>query len=160
MSDLAQSTALAAAGIAPDGPLADAIAARAKVLEMTQAAEDAVLAPRDTGGFSHDVRAALAARLARLNGDGALADRYAARISGDATLADPGESGTAQGLAPVVAFMDKVAARTREVAAEDIAALQAAGISDADIVRLAELNAFMAYQIRLVAGLRLMGVGG
>ena len=29
--------------------------------------------------------------------------------------------------------------------------------SDADIVRLAELNAFLAYQIRLVAGLRALG---
>ena len=38
----------------------------------------------------------------------------------------------------------------------DIADLQAAGVADADIVRLAELNAFLAYQIRVIAGLRLM----
>ena len=30
------------------------------------------------------------------------------------------------------------------------------GVADADIVRLAELNAFLAYQIRVIAGLRLM----
>ena len=35
-------------------------------------------------------------------------------------------------------------------------ALKSAGIADADIVRLAELNAFLAYQIRLIAGLKLM----
>jgi uncharacterized protein YciW len=52
--------------------------------------------------------------------------------------------------------MDKVAAHTREVEAGDIAGLQAAGVADADIVRLAELNAFLAYQVRLIAGLRLM----
>ena len=34
--------------------------------------------------------------------------------------------------------------------------LQGAGISDADIVRLCELNAFLAYQFRLIAGLRLL----
>jgi uncharacterized protein YciW len=34
--------------------------------------------------------------------------------------------------------------------------LQSAGIADADIVRLSELIAFVSYQIRLVAGLRLM----
>ena len=36
------------------------------------------------------------------------------------------------------------------------AALKAAGTTDADIVRLCELNAFLAYQLRLVAGLKLM----
>ena len=43
--------------------------------------------------------------------------------------------------------------------AADVSDLQRAGISDADIVRLAELVAFMAYQLRLVAGLRLMAGG-
>jgi uncharacterized protein YciW len=52
--------------------------------------------------------------------------------------------------------MDKVTKETRNVEAEDIATLQNAHVSDADIVRLAELNSFMAYQIRLIAGLRLM----
>ena len=40
--------------------------------------------------------------------------------------------------------------------AEDITALKSAHVDDADIVRLAELNSFMAYQIRLITGLRLM----
>ena len=35
-------------------------------------------------------------------------------------------------------------------------ALKSAGICDADIVRLAELTAFLAYQLRVVAGLKLM----
>ena len=52
--------------------------------------------------------------------------------------------------------MDKVAVDTRNVEAEDIIALKNAHVSDADIVRLAELNSFMAYQIRLITGLRLM----
>ena len=56
----------------------------------------------------------------------------------------------------VLAFVDKVANQTRDIAAKDIAGLQAAGVSDADIVRLCELIAFLAYQIRVVAGLRLM----
>ena len=55
--------------------------------------------------------------------------------------------------------MDKVAAHTRDIAADDIAALQDAGVTDADIVRLCELNAFLAYQIRVVSGLQLMTGG-
>jgi uncharacterized protein YciW len=35
-------------------------------------------------------------------------------------------------------------------------ALRTAGLDDADIVRLSELIAFVSYQIRVVAGLRLM----
>jgi uncharacterized protein YciW len=42
------------------------------------------------------------------------------------------------------------------VVADDVASLRAAGVSDADIVRLCELVAFVAYQSRVLAGLRLM----
>ncbi len=133
-----------------------AVEGRANIFEMTQAAEDAVLRPKDEGPWSHDLRAALAARIAKLNDEADLAARYAGDAGGFAALADPGHDGTAQGLTHVVAFMDKVAADTRNVAADDIVGLQAAGVADADIVRLAELNAFLAYQIRVIAGLRLM----
>lgn len=133
-----------------------AVEGRANIFEMTQAAEDAVLRPQDEGPWSHDLRAALAARIAVLNDEADLAARYAGDAGGFAALADPSQDGAAQGLAHVVAFMDKVAADTRHVAASDIAGLQMAGVADADIVRLAELNAFLAYQIRVIAGLRLM----
>lgn len=151
-----ETTALSVAGITAETATGAAAATRANIMEMTQAAEEAVLAPEDTGAFPHELRAALAARVARLNGDDALAERYLARAGTFAGLADTGTDGSAEGLAAVVGFFDKVAARTADVAAEDIAALQAAGVSDADIVRLCELNAFLAYQIRLIAGLRLM----
>ena len=43
-----------------------------------------------------------------------------------------------------------------EMTENDIRTLQNAGITDADIVRLSELNAFLAYQVRLVATLSLL----
>ncbi len=150
------STALKQVGIAADGALSKATAGRASIFEMTQAAEDAVLRPKDQGPWSHELRAALAARIARLNAEADLAAQYAEGAGAFADLADPANDGAAQGLTEVVAFMDKVAADTRNVAAADISGLQAAGVADADIVRLAELNAFLAYQIRVIAGLRLM----
>ncbi|MGR3378263.1 hypothetical protein [Salipiger abyssi] len=149
------STTLKAAGIA-QGPVAAAAETRAKIIEATQAAEDAVLSPRDPGAFPHDLRAALAARLATAGGEPALAERYLDKAGAMVALADPARDGVAEGFGTVVAFFDKAANRTRDIAAEDISSLQAEGIADADIVRLCELCAFMAYQLRVVAGLRLM----
>ena len=138
------------------GSVADAVARRSNIFELTAAAETAVLRPGDTGRWPHPLRAALAARIAALNGDSELAEYYGATAGEFAALADPAEDGAAEGLGPVIAFMDKVAAQTHEVAPTDILAPQKAGIADADIVRLCELNAFLAYQIRVIAGLRLM----
>lgn len=149
-------TALQQAGIATDSALAAAVDGRANIFEMTQAAEEAVLRPQDAGPWSHELRAALAARIAVLNGETDLATRYGQASGEFGELADPANDGAEQGLSEVVGFMDKVAADTRNVTAADISGLQAAGVADADIVRLAELNAFLAYQIRVIAGLRLM----
>ncbi len=147
-------TALKSAGLhsAPGA----AVEGRAKIFEMTQAAEEAVLRPQDSGPWSHELRAALAARIATQNGEPELAAKYGADAGVFAALADPSQDGATEGLETVVHFMDKVAADTRHVAATDISALQSAGISDADIVRLCELNAFLAYQLRVISGLRLM----
>ena len=151
-------TAVAASGAAPGTPAAAAIDNRANILAMTQSAEDAVLRPRDPGAWPHDLRAALAVRIARHNRSDALAATYAANIatSPHAALADPGASSPDATLAAALTFVDRVATNPRDTTADDIAALQAAGISDADIVRLTELVAFMGYQVRLTAGLALL----
>lgn len=151
-----ETNALRYAGVGAGSALVAVVDGRANIFEMTQAAEDAVLRPSDEGPWSHNLRAALAARIAVLNDETKLAARYAEDAGGFAALADPANDGAAQGLADVLAFMDKVAADTRNVAADDISGLQAAGVADADIVRLAELNAFLAFHIRVIAGLRLM----
>ena len=49
-----------------------------------------------------------------------------------------------------------MAVDVKKVTEDDISALRSAGISEEDIVRLSELIAFVSYQIRLVAGLKLM----
>lgn len=157
--NLFETTLLGAAGVAPDSDVARVVSTRAKVIEMTQAAENAVLRPKDVGVFAHDLRAAIAARVANLAGDATLAAHYLADAGQYAALADPNVSGTEQGWETILAFVDKVANQTSAVSAADICKLQAAEISDADIVRLCELVAFLAYQIRIVDGLRLMQKG-
>ncbi|KZM50636.1 hypothetical protein [Labrenzia sp. OB1] len=158
---LTKSTLRELSAIAEGSAAAAAIDGRSNIMSLSQTTEDAVLKPQETGAWSHDVRAALAARIAALNGETALADRYCALIEDArvADVADPLRSGKAQGLEKICDFMDKVAVQTRDIDAQDINALQDAGISDADIVRLCEINAFMAYQVRVLAGIRLMTEG-
>ncbi len=153
------STAVRYSSIQENSPLMEALQTRSNVLQLTQQAEDAVLKPVDCGGWSHSLRAALAARIAVNNGLPELADHYASMISDDACkpVADTDNDGSGQNLSHVVAYMDSVAVSPRDVVDTDISELQQQGVSDADIVRLTELNAFMAYQVRLVAGLRLLG---
>ncbi|MDP5218978.1 hypothetical protein Q5Y75_17295 [Ruegeria sp. 2205SS24-7] len=154
--NLFETTVLRNVGASDDAEVSNAILARAKVLGMTQDAEDAVLRPKDFGAFDHDLRAALAARIAFLAGDEPLAAHYHANSKNYSALTSPSEKGISEGLDEVLSFVDKVANQTKDIAAEDISRLQASGVSDADIVRLCELVAFMAFQTRVIAGLRLM----
>jgi len=154
--NLTETTIISKAGLLPGGDVAEAAKRRANIIQMSQDAEEAVLRPKDFGVFGHDLRAALAARVARLAADDTLAAHYLSSAGDKSELADPTETGKAYQLETVVAFVDKVANRTREIEAGDVVHLQAAGVSDPDIVRLCELVAFIAYQVRVIAGLRLM----
>lgn len=153
---MTMNTTMNAANLTVDSPTAQAVQNRDNIFRMTQDAENAVLRPVNTGAWPHELRAAFAARIAHLNNHEDLATKYVADAGEYATLADVESDGAAQGLAAVLAFMDKVSVDTRNVAAADITELKSAGVTDPDIVRLCELNAFLAYQIRVIAGLRLM----
>lgn len=138
------------------------MAKRAEVFRLSQAAHDAVLLPRDPGGLSHGLRAALAARMARLNHSPALARHYdtlVARAGETATarLADPGTNATDGRTAEIVRHADRLTVAPRGATRAHVDALREAGVADPDIVRLAELAAFVNYQVRVVAGLMLLG---
>ena len=148
-------TAPDVAGVRSGTGTGAAVELRGNIFEMTQAAENAVLRPVEPGAFAHDLRAALAARIARLSGDEVLAERHLAGAGEKAAIEDP--STREESLASMLVFVDKVANDARDITKDDISDLRAAGMADADIVRLCELIAFIAYQIRVVAGLRLMG---
>jgi len=142
-------------------PLGEALQARAEILRLSEAAHDAVLVPRDPGGLSHALRAALAARMCRHVGNDDLAKHYDGYLAhlGDldvAPLAQPdGFSGD-----PLIDAMarhaDLLTVAPRKATRADIAALKGAGLGEADIVRLAELAAFVNYQLRVIAGLKLL----
>ena len=154
--DILDTMTLKAAGI--DEYLSDnsLLQKRENIFNLTQKAQQAVLCPKDYGAYNHELRHALAARICLLNNDQIAADHYSFNAGTYRDLIDPSNAGQDFDLAHVLNFIDKVATRPRDVTEEDIKALQKAGIKDPDIVRLAELNSFMAYQIRLIAGLRLL----
>ncbi|WP_407167946.1 CMD domain-containing protein [Bradyrhizobium sp. ORS 111] len=149
------------AGIPAASKLADALKMRAEILRLSEAAHDAVLLPRDPGGLSHALRAALAARMCRHVGNDELAGHYDTYLahSGDldvAPLAQPDGTCGEPRLDAVARHADLLTVAPREATRQDIERLKAAGVAEPDIVRLAELAAFVNYQLRVVAGLKVL----
>ena len=134
----------------PSPRAAAAMAQRAQLIAASEANGRAVLSPQDPGGLSQGARLAFAARIAALNGDEALAAHYRAAPVGEPYAQD------ASFLA-MQRHVDLVTTTPRQATRDDISTLQQAGVADADIVRLSQLIAFVNYQVRLIAGLRLIG---
>jgi uncharacterized protein YciW len=156
------------AGVPVASRLGQALLARAEILRLSEAAHDAVLLPREPGGLSHGLRAALAARMCRHVGDEALTAHYESYLAhyesylahaSDldlATLARP-DGVCGDPLHDAMArHTDLLTLSPREATRQDIVSLKAAGASEADIVRLSELAAFVNYQLRVLAGLKLL----
>lgn len=151
------------AGIDSGSPLMALLADRVDLMELTEKSRQAVLTPAEPGGLSHAVRALIAVRAAERLGDEAIKDYYYSHFSRCddfydlAGLVDPEKRPAEKWLAAVLQHADMLTCRPRTATKADIEKLRSGGVSEADIVRLAELGAFLGYQARLVAGLRLMG---
>lgn len=140
-----------AAGLAPGDPLHSARRFRAKVVEATQASHDALL-QQPVDGLSTADRLRVAAHVCTIAGAASLAQDYEARLAGAA-----GRDAAPSPALP--AMLHFAAALTTDPRLGDRAALEPlrrAGLSDPAIVALAQLVAFLAYQLRVVAGLRAM----
>jgi CMD domain protein len=154
------------AGITPGSRLAQVIGQRADIMALTQATHQAILQPREPGGIGYAERAALVCRIARLNNENDLAAYYHEQLirltdagSAAARMADPlfaGSDTDDTRMAALLAHVDLVTRSPKDAAPGNIAVLKKAGITDADIVRLSEIIAFINYQIRVIAGLRLL----
>ena len=153
------------ATLSGSGPaLAGILAERAEIMRLSQASHDAVLLPRQPGGLGHAERAALAARMARHNREPELETHYRRLLlsAGEspvlAAIAEAADDiALDDRLRAIVRHVDLVTLAPREASRADIAALAAVGLSEPDIVRLAELIAFVNSQVRVIAGLRLLG---
>jgi uncharacterized protein YciW len=143
-------------------PLANLRRQRPEIVRLTEASYRAALAPESEGDLSRVERAALACRMSVLTGDDALADHYRQRLaeigagSEETALADPGAKASSPRAAAIARHVDLVTMTPERATRADIEALRSAGLSDVTIVTLAGLIAFVNYQLRVAAGLRML----
>jgi uncharacterized protein YciW len=148
-----------AAGLAPGDPLHAARRFRAKVVEATQASHDALLG-QPVQGLSTADRLRVAAHVCALAGATDLARHYAGRLAARADGAAHANAGdgdaapSSPALPAVLAFAAKLTTDPRLGDRAALDALKRAGLNDAAIVALAQLVAFLSYQLRVAAGLR------
>jgi uncharacterized protein YciW len=138
-----------AAGLAPGDPLHTARRFRAEVVEATQASHDALL-HEPVDGLSTADRLRVAAHVCTIAGAASLVRHY------EEELAD--QPGGAVSPSPTLPTMLRFAAAlTTDPRRGDRAALEPlrrAGLGDPAIVALAQLVAYLSYQLRVVAGLQ------
>ena len=156
--DIFETIVAKASGISAGSRLAGVLSLRGDILELTENSHEACLRPNQPGGLTHSERAGLACRIAKRNNEVALTRHYERMFGvGSQALSDTGfDGGGDTRLKAIIRHTDLVTLNPKEATADDISALRSAGLDDADIVRLSELIAFLSYQIRVVAGLRLM----
>jgi uncharacterized protein YciW len=96
--------------------------------------------------------------MTKRNNESVLARHYETLFGiGSQALADTNfDGGDDARLKAIIRHTDLVTLNPKDARSEDVSALRSVGLDDADIVKLSELIAFVAYQIRVVAGLRLM----
>jgi uncharacterized protein YciW len=142
----------AAAGLAPDSPVALLRRQREVFVRRTQGSHDVLIAPADPGGVSLVERAAAALRVASIERDAPLVAHYRARlgeVGGDADAV-----ATTPRLAAILRHVSLVAVAPGSATRADIEALGNAGLGPRDIVTIAQIVAFVSYQVRIAAGLR------
>ena len=140
-----------AAGLAPGNPLHAARRFRAKVVEATQASHDALL-HEPVHGLSSEDRLRVAAHVCTIAGATGLARHYAELLA-----AAPGRAAPPSPALPAMLhFAATLTTDPRRGDRAALAPLQDAGLDDAAIVALAQLVAFLSYQLRVVAGLQAM----
>jgi uncharacterized protein YciW len=138
------------AGLDPESLLALLRRRRPEALRHTEGSYQSLLHPADTGGVSTAERAAIARRVAELNLDAALGAHYAS-VEAATEEAEPGRLGV------ILKHVDLLTREPSAATPADLDALRAAGLTDRDIVTVSQLVAFINHQVRLLAGLRLLG---
>ena len=156
--DIFETVVAKAAGLTSDSPLKGALTLRSDILELTENSHEASLRPIQPGNLTHAERAGLACRMAKRNDEPVLARHYETLfgVGSQAVANTKFDGGDDARLKAIIRHTDLVTTNPKEATADDITGLRSAGLDDADIVRLSELIAFVSYQVRVVAGLRLM----
>jgi uncharacterized peroxidase-related enzyme len=141
---------------------------RQKIVDATQASYTAMFSPA-VSGVSVVERLLVALHASQLSKASELAGHYRKRLElagAGAALVAAAESTTGQPatadqrIGALLAFTAKLVERPIEGDRAAVQSLASAGLSASDIVAVAQLIAFVSYQIRLVAGLKALAAAG
>jgi CMD domain protein len=154
----------AVAGLTQGSRVATLRRQREAFVRHTQGSHDVLITPADPAGVSLIERGAAALRTAAIGGDTALIAHYRSRlrdVGADATLVAAAELGQATQdvsprLAVVLRHVSTIATTPGAARRTHLDALHDAGLAPRDIVTITQLVAFVSYQTRVVAGLRLL----
>jgi uncharacterized protein YciW len=125
---------------------------RPDVVKHLQGSDDVIFAPKDDGGFIRAEREAAALRIATLLRDGVLEAHYRKRLVAlGATQPLSGERGNA-----VMAHVERVTTNPDAASQADIDRLLGAGLTPHAVVSLSQLIAYVNFQSRVLAGLRML----
>lgn len=121
--------------------------------------------PADPHGVSLVERHLAALRVAVLNGDQALVAHHTEQLHAigaageaiDGVVRYPHGPALVPRVAAIAEFTDLLSLRPRDASRATIARLQEAGFDPRDTVTIAQLIAFVNFEVRLLSGLRLLG---
>jgi len=140
---------------------------RPAVREAAQAAYHALFdVPEDdpVAGVDRALRHTLAARAALVDGDASAADWYLAQVAADdaaRNLVEGGADGVegvraSRRIRAALRHVDLLVTRPAAATADDLAGLEAAGLSPAEIVVVGQIAGFVSYQVRVAHALRVL----
>jgi uncharacterized protein YciW len=137
----------------PDGSaIAELRRQRPDVVRHLQGSDDAIFAPAHHGGFTRPEREAAASRVATLLRDSALEEHYRRRL---VALGETNPLTGARG-ETILAHIDCVTMTPDSATQADLDRLVAAGLTPHAVVSLSQLIAYVNFQSRVLAGLRML----
>jgi uncharacterized protein YciW len=140
------------AGLADNSPLAALRRQRPEVVKHLQASDDAIFAPAHHGGLTRPEREACGMRVASLLRDSVLEQHYHRRLVAFGQMHPlNGSRGKC-----ILAHVDRVTLDPADATKADIDALLAAGLTPHAVVSLSQLIAYVNFQSRVLAGLRML----
>ncbi len=154
-------------GIGANSRLGVLRAQRSEIAGFIQASYDALLEPQDEAGVSRVERGVVALRVAILENSAPLIQHYRAYLRQQnapvelvaATEKDTLGAPLTPRLLAILTHTDRLTNEPRVATPEDLVELKEYGLSDANIVTLSQLIAFLSFQVRTIAGLQLLAEG-
>jgi CMD domain protein len=140
------------AGLSDGSPVAELRRQRPDVVRHLQGSDDVIFAPAHHGGFTRPEREAAAMRVATLLRDSALEEHYQRRL---VALGETNPLTGARG-ETILAHVDCVTMTPDSATRADLDRLSAAGLTPHAIVSLSQLVAYVNFQSRVLAGLRML----